>query len=305
MMVDNLGAVPRVSIITPFLNGEEFMDETISCVLEQTCRSWELLLVDDGSTDSSSELARKYAERYPNKIRYLEHSGHANLGQSPSRNLAIHHAHGEFIAFLDVDDYWLPEKLQRQVDIFDNHSDVAMVYSPYFLWYSWTGRPEDLHRDIRGEIGNGKSYNRVVEPPQMLLQHILHENGLPAPVSAMVRRNIIDRTGGFELAFPGMYDDEAFFGKIALNYSVFVISECLDRYRQHENSFCARAIRDGYWERDPTIPSPDRVRLVRWLFDYVQEHGRFQKTELLAALCGKMQRLGIEDNVQRISVNGK
>jgi glycosyltransferase involved in cell wall biosynthesis len=80
---------PLVSIILPFLNAEKFIQETIESVLAQTYKTWELLLVDDSSTDASTNIAHRIAQQYPQKVRYLEHPGHQNRGLSTSRNLVL------------------------------------------------------------------------------------------------------------------------------------------------------------------------------------------------------------------------
>src|SRR6187431_518610 len=77
---------PLVTVIIVFLNAEKFIDEAIASVFAQSYSPWELLLVDDGSTDRSTAIARRYAQRHPNKVRYLEHSGHRNRGISASQN---------------------------------------------------------------------------------------------------------------------------------------------------------------------------------------------------------------------------
>src|SRR5688572_9625007 len=97
---------PLVSAITIVLNGEKYIEVAIASVRAQTYDRWELLLVDDGSTDSSTQISKEYTKRYPEKIRYLEHDGHANRGMSASRNLGVAHARGQFVAFLDSDDVW-------------------------------------------------------------------------------------------------------------------------------------------------------------------------------------------------------
>jgi len=116
-----------VSIITIFLNGEPFIEDAIKSVLVQTYENWELLLVDDGSTDKSTEIAQRYAEKYPEKIRYLEHDGHQNRGMSASRNLGISRAQGTYIGFLDCDDLWMPKKLEQQVAIMETYPEIALV----------------------------------------------------------------------------------------------------------------------------------------------------------------------------------
>src|SRR5438128_12540181 len=97
---------PLVSAIIIFLNAEQFIQEAIESVFAQTYDNWELLLVDDGSTDGSTAIARSYLERHPRRVRYLEHSEHANRGMSASRNIGSRYARGEYIAFLDADDVW-------------------------------------------------------------------------------------------------------------------------------------------------------------------------------------------------------
>src|SRR5256885_6022630 len=119
---------PLVSAITIFYNGKTFIAEAIESVVAQTYPSWELLLVDDGSTDGASEIARDYAARHPERIRYLEHDGHRNRGMSASRNLGLQHSRGALVAFLDSDDVWLPEKIARQVATLDAHPEAQMTF---------------------------------------------------------------------------------------------------------------------------------------------------------------------------------
>ena len=116
-----------VSVIIICLNGEKFLNEAIESVLAQSYKDWELLIVDDGSTDKSTEITRQYTHQYPKKIRYLEHANHQNRGMSASRNLGIRHAQGQWIAFLDADDIWLPEKLEYQVGIMVSQPEVSMI----------------------------------------------------------------------------------------------------------------------------------------------------------------------------------
>src|SRR5215203_3938514 len=132
-----------VSSVMIFLNAEKFIEEAIESVFAQTYDNWELLLVDDGSSDDSSQIALRYAERYPERVRYLEHPGHQNRGMSASRNLGVSQAKGEYIALLDADDVWLPRTLEQQAIILDSHPEAGMVYGSAQYWYGWTGDPED------------------------------------------------------------------------------------------------------------------------------------------------------------------
>src|SRR5688500_9700971 len=93
-----------VSVIMPIYNGERYLEVAIETCFAQTYEHWELLLIDNNSTDTSAAIARRYAERNPGRVRYLKHEGHANHGSCASRNLGIREAIGEYIAFLDADD---------------------------------------------------------------------------------------------------------------------------------------------------------------------------------------------------------
>lgn len=156
-----------VSVIIIFLNAEKFIEGVIKSVFAQTYDHWELLLVDDGSTDTSTDIALRYAEQFPEKVRYLEHANHQNRGMSASRNLGIRNAKGEYIAFLDADDVWLPHKLERQVAILGSQPEVAMVYGLVLYWYSWTGNPEDTQRDVPSKLL--VQPNTLVKPPTLLV----------------------------------------------------------------------------------------------------------------------------------------
>src|SRR3954470_15736661 len=104
-----------VSVVVIFKDEERFLAEAVDSVFRQTFDGWELLLVDDGSTDASGEIAREQLARRPGHVRYLRHPGGANLGTGASRNMGAARARGRFLAFLDADDVWLPAKLAEQV----------------------------------------------------------------------------------------------------------------------------------------------------------------------------------------------
>jgi glycosyltransferase involved in cell wall biosynthesis/SAM-dependent methyltransferase len=265
-----MSSAPLVSCIMIFLDGETFMMEAIRSILDQTYDHWELLLVDDGSTDRSTAMARDVAERHPGRVRYLEHDGHRNLGMSASRNVGIANASGKYLAFLDADDVWLPDKLRAQVTVLEAHPDADMVYGPTEYWYSWTGKAGDRKRDLRTDIGTVSK--GLVEPPALLAQ-VLRNDGatMPAICSLLVRRDTVEAVGRFESAFRGPYEDQAFLVKVFLKCPVFVTNECLDRYRQHPNSCCARTTETG--EYHPSRPHAARHVFLRWLREYLAAEG--------------------------------
>lgn len=258
---------PKVSIIVPFLDGQRFFHEAVDSAFKQTCDDWELLFVDDGSTDQSTEYARRLAAEHPGRVRYVEHPGHINRGLPASRNVALALARGKYLALLDIDDVWLPDKLARQCAVLDQHPEVALVYNPLLFWFSWTGNPADAQRDFVCPMGD--RYNVVLPPPLMLLRQIEKTDGLPAPCSALLRRDVAVALGGFEESF-GMYEDEAFFSKIVLRHPVYVLPESLDRYRQHPDSFSSKAIAAGEYAWTQGPKNKARGVFLRWLLDHIQ-----------------------------------
>lgn len=257
--------MPLVSVITIFLDPGALLDEAVESVLAQTYPHWELLLVDDGSTDGASALAEGWAARHPDRIRYLEHPGHENRGMSASRNLGVREARGEYLAFLDADDVYLPDKLAHQFRLLDAHPDAGMVYGASQYWYSWTGKPEDRARDRVRRQGVAPG---VVQPPRLLAPLVRDEAQTPCTCGVLLRRSAFERAGGFEERFRGMYEDQAFFYKLFARVPVLVDGAVLDRYRQHPGSHVHTSRDAGVWHR--WRPSPMRADFLRWLADFVR-----------------------------------
>lgn len=259
----NLHNTPFVSVITPFLNTQSFIKEAIESVLAQTYKDWELLLVDDGSSDGSTEIAQQYAALYPGKILYLEHDDHQNRGASASRNLGIYHAKGKYIAFLDGDDVWLEYNLELMVNTLESHSKAGMVYGPTQWWYSWTGRSGDIKRDYICELGI--SPNTIVEPPELFIPLFLTQKAItPCTCSLLIRREVIETIGGFDENFRYIYTDQVFYAKLFLRTTVFLMNEWGAKYRQHSNSSCAIVEETGQ-------SSIARLRFLNWLEKYLFE----------------------------------
>lgn len=118
-----------VSIITPCFNSASFLTETIESVLAQTVSDWEMIVVDDCSTDASKTIASSYAEKDA-RIKLI--SLDQNSGVSHARNTALRHASGRYMAFLDSDDLWLPSKLEKQLE-FMKTNELALSYASYQL----------------------------------------------------------------------------------------------------------------------------------------------------------------------------
>jgi glycosyltransferase involved in cell wall biosynthesis len=250
-----------VSVTTPFLNAERYLAETIDGVLAQTYADWELLLIDDGSSDGSAPIARAYADRSGGRVRYLQHADHANHGVSASRNLGLTQARGEFVAMLDGDDVWLPHKLEEQVALLRAYPSVGLVYGRTVYWHGWTGQPADQKLDH--VPGLGVPAGEPIDGARLLELFVKGAAAVPPPSSVLLRRELADAVGGSEAQFRGMYEDQVLYAKLLLGTRVLPVDECWDRYRQHADSTCARSVRAGD-ERS------SRLRYLTWVASYLR-----------------------------------
>jgi glycosyltransferase involved in cell wall biosynthesis len=254
---------PTVSVVLIFRDDERFLPEAIAGVFAQTYDDWELLLVDDGSTDGSTTIARRWAADHPAKVRYLDHEGHANLGISATRNLGWRAATGTYVALLDSDDVWEPTKLEVQVGILEGHPDVGLVVGASRWWWSWAGDEVDHHDRV---VEVGAPAEQAHRPPTLLpVLYPLGRGAAPCPSSCVVRREVLEQVGGFEERFRTMYEDQAFLVKVYHRTPVWVSSRCLDRYRKHAGQIMTSTSREEY----------HRVRqeFLRWYDGWLRDEG--------------------------------
>jgi glycosyltransferase involved in cell wall biosynthesis len=251
-----------ISVITIFLNAERFLEETVDSVLGQAFQQWELLLVDDGSTDASSAIARRLADQHSGKVHYLEHDGHKNLGMSASRNFGIQHAKGPYVALLDADDAWYPDKLKEQLDILERNPQVEMVYGNHLFWKSWTGKPEDV--DVLMDLNSGA--DRVFYPPELLNIYFQSSKvASPVPSDLFFRRDLALRRP-FDNSFRNMYEDQVFLIQVFAHENVYVSTKTWTRYRQHTESFVSRF-------RSSTMSKGGAPPALNWAEKYLSDQG--------------------------------
>lgn len=254
---------PLVSVIIPFYKVERYLKESIESVLEQTYTRWEMLLVDDGSPDGSTAIALEYVNQYPDKIRYLHHPGKVNKGLPATRNLGIENAKGDWLALLDADDVWLPEKMEHQVSVALKFPQLAMICEASEYWSSWF---DSNKRDVIVPVGAPQDV--VIPPPQAAVAlYPLGKGAAPCPCSVMIRKDKALLYGAFEEQFKGkyaLYEDQAFFIKIYLHESIYVSSKALDRYRQRGDSIMSTADADNNYHEV-------RYFYLNWLQQYIKE----------------------------------
>lgn len=205
-----------VSVIIPTYNRASLIGRAIKSVLNQTYQKFEIIIVDDGSTDNTREVAKKFQER-DKRIKYFKHA--INKGGGAARNTGIRNSKGEYIAFLDSDDEWYPEKLEKQIGIFNkNDENLAAVYSGSFYIDCRSGM-------AKREIPKKKGY---------ILEDLLKKNvvvGGASPV--IIRRKCIESVGGFDERLPSRQDLDLWI-RIARCYTFdFIPYPLIKIYRDH------------------------------------------------------------------------
>ncbi len=274
---DGRSADNLVSIVICFLNAERFLSEAIASVLCQTYKNWELLLVNDGSTDRSATIALRYAKERPSQVRCLQHPGLERRGISTSRNFGIANAKGAYLAFLDADDVWLTNKLERQVALLLAEPQAAMIYGSSVIWHSWTGRAKDLMRDEFVPVVPDEECYRFVDLPMLSVRQIWHT---AAPSGILVRREAAEAVGYFESGFDNLYEDQAFYFKLGLNSKILASNECWYKYRQHPDSVCAIGYRTG-------AQAIAKVKFLQWAAQYLASCS-IQRPDLSEALTQEL-----------------
>jgi len=243
VMVKSLSSL--VSVIIPTYNGRDTIERAIKGVMMQTYRNFELIIVDDGSTDSTNSILQKYA--CVSKLQKQKHAGPA-----AARNLGLRIARGKYVAFLDDDDTWIPEKLELQVEILEKHQSVGLTFGNLEVVDKW------------GKSQGFMIYSHECHVPswQDLLVRLFR---LP-PSSTLIRKDLIDRIGGFDTDFKGPgYEDRDFNLRLREVTDFHFLDACLGLYCQdetHEFTYLANLpiFARKYW-RHPRLQDPDAAVL--------------------------------------------
>jgi len=222
-MTGNKSNTSLVSIIMNCYNGEKYLREAIESVLSQTYQNWELIFWDNQSTDQSPMIVKSYGD---DRICY--YCSEINTPLSAARNLAIRKANGEYIAFLDSDDVWLPEKLQKQFDGLTEQKDAGISYCGFETLLTSDAesaiRQADFYSKFLYKSHNSKSiYNKLLRGNFIIFSTVI------------IKKNIFDLTGGFSEHLEQNEDFEILL-KASLHTNAICISNIMVKYRIHSSN---------------------------------------------------------------------
>ncbi len=252
---------PRVSVIVPAHNAAVYLPCAIDSVLGQTSRDWEIVIVDDGSTDNTREIVDSYRPVLQDSLLYIHQP---NRGVSAARNTGMRAAQGEFIALLDADDVWLPDRLDRGLRAMDEDPGTALVHSRVARI--------DTKGSVTGQL--------KVEPKYlsgMIARHIYTRRAHVICSTVMFRKSCLETAGWFDETMQTTEDRDLWF-RIALRHKVSYINDVL-----------------AYYRLSPSSTTTNLERLLHGQLYFVAKHsksGAATRLEQLQALGNIYRELG-------------
>lgn len=222
-----------VSVIIPAYNAEQFIAETINSALSQTSPAYEIIVIDDGSTDNTAKIVSKFKA----PVNLIQQP---NKGVSAARNTGIRNATGDFIAFLDADDLWTPNKLEKQLEFFTAQPEVSTVITDelYFV---------DNHKIIVDSYLNKASFSsQLPKEPSILKTPVtwLFTQSFVATSSVVCRKNVLDKAGFFDESM-SICEDRDMWIRLAFEAPIGLIPEVMIHKRQEHGGNLSNINREG------------------------------------------------------------
>jgi glycosyltransferase involved in cell wall biosynthesis len=257
--------MPKVSVIIPTYQRAHLVSQAIESVLAQTYSDYEIIVVNNGSTDNTTEVLSQFG----NKIRVIHIQ--ENKGSSFARNLGMNASNGRYLAFLDDDDLWLPNKLEKQIPYLDSHSNIGLIYSNVFFF------------DEKGLETQSFAQKLNIHTFEQSWSMFIR---FPIPfVTAVMRRECLNEVGGFDqTTLP--CDDYDLCMRIVEKYPVYFLNEVLAYYRLSPDSYSRRSreklllgdlkVREKAFLRNPSIQKLPLAVLDTHFFNYYLTLAYFQ-----------------------------
>lgn len=256
-----------VSIVIPAYNSSRYLPETIEHVLSQTFSDYEVLVINDGSTDNTAEIATRYSQQ-DSRVKLFSQN---NQGLSGARNTGIQIAQGEYIAFLDSDDHWLPHKLAAHMDHFARLPNLGISF----------GRIEFMSFD--GKPTRRFSNSRLVN---LTPKHLYYENSIVTPSNAVIRRSVLEQIGLFDRTLRVWEDIDLFLRAASKGWKVEGIDQVLVRYRTNQAGLSSNFyLMEEDWQQFSN-------RVQQYEPELVNQHYHKAKAASLCYLARRSLRLG-------------
>ncbi len=241
-----------VSIIIPTYNRADLLPETLNSIIAQTYTNWECIVVDDGSTDNTANIVQQYAEKH-SKIKLFSHPNHENRGAGASRNLGIINATGDFIAFLDADDFFLPNRFDAERELFKNVT-VDGVYNAIGVhYYSELARKNFMEKFQTGHEDN--TYLTTVRKrtkPEKLFESLWNINGQHSGYFSLdgftIRRTALQKLDALFNENLRLHQDTEFLNRVAYYCALYP-----------GNTETAVALRGVHEENRITVANPKKT----------------------------------------------
>ncbi|MGL5832280.1 MAG: glycosyltransferase family 2 protein [Waterburya sp.] len=225
--------VVKVSVVIPAYNGDRYLGAAIDSVLGQTYQDYEIIVVDDGSTDNTAQVVKQYGKT----VRYLSQT---NQGVAASRNLGLAAAMGDYIAFLDQDDLFLPHKLSSQVALLDRDDQLGMVNSGWQIYREEVVSDRNAEKQAETEAAV-KPWQQI---PQLTATNLIIWK--PVFLGAMLfRRNWLERAGGFNTTLEQTPDVDLVMRLAKIACPAAWVEQVTVKYRQHETNASHDALRQA------------------------------------------------------------
>lgn len=211
---------PLVSVIVPTYNGARYIAETLESIFSQTYKNIEIIVVNDGSTDETGKVLNPYKER----IQYISQE---NRGIPAARNRAIRNANGKYIALLDHDDLWLPEKIELQVKLLEENDEYGFVHCNWFFFSETDSKVRTFHKSV---------------PPTGYVFPQLFMRNFIGCLTMLMRMECIEKSGDFDERHAGC-DDYDLWLRVARHFKGAYIDKILAGHRRHASNYSHDRVR--------------------------------------------------------------
>ncbi len=249
--------MPKVSVCVPTYNYAHYIGECIQSVLDQTYEDWELVIVDNHSSDSTAEVVRSFTDA---RIRYLENE--ENIGLVRNWNRCVSLATGDYVAILPSDDAYLPRMLERSVAMLDAYPSIGFTYSSYFV-IGEDGRFIDMRRQW--------DEDRILTGKATVRSNVINAN-FAIPPTVLMRRECHRVAGGYDEKFR-IITDWLLYMRIALRFDAGYIAEPLARHRyQHPSSESARR-----FLKKPRLITDEELRLLEEILPHLPADAEWRR----------------------------